>query len=195
MGQLGSGGGSGSDGHRRARAPLKLRQRRRWGVYLAGFGVWASGLLWVVLHQFFTSHGEFGPEPHPLEPWALKAHGAFAFVALWTLGLLSGAHVLGGWEAGRRRISGIALLALLAFLTLTGYLLYYASGERFRAVVSAAHWAVGLAVPAFFLLHRFAVERVRASAVELGRQHDRRVGPLDALQCADLVDQGVHLGD
>jgi hypothetical protein len=43
---------------------------------------------------------------------------------------------------------------------LTGYLLYYAGGDEFRAAVSLGHWTVGLAALIFLLLHR----RIRRSA-------------------------------
>jgi len=51
------------------------------------------------------------------------------------------------------------LLGLLLFLTLSGYLLYYAGGDEARAVISPLHWIVGLGAPALFVLHRFARER------------------------------------
>jgi hypothetical protein len=72
---------------------------------------------------------------HPLEQWWLRAHGAFAFGSLWLLGVY-------------------------IWLVLTGYLLYYAGGDAFRAAVSVGHWTAGLAALFFLLLHR----RIRRSA-------------------------------
>jgi len=138
---------------------IRLPRPRRLGVYAVALGLWGSGVGWLVLRYGFRRVGEFGPEASPLEPWALKLHGAFAFASLWTLGLLWGAHIVNGWGAGRRRWSGSGLLGLLLFLSVTGYLLYYAGGDEVRAVVSPLHWITGLAIVAAFLLHRFARER------------------------------------
>jgi hypothetical protein len=41
----------------------------------------------------------------------------------------------------------------MLLLTVTGYLLYYAGGEDSRPVISALHWAPGLAVPALVAWH------------------------------------------
>lgn len=144
---------------RAVKGPIRLPRPRRLGVYAVALGVWASGVAWLVLRYGFRHEGAFGPENSPLEPWALKVHGAFAFAALWTMGLLWAAHILNGWGAKRRRWSGAGLLGLLLFLTLTGYLLYYAGGDGLRAVVSRLHWIAGLGVLVAFLLHRFARER------------------------------------
>jgi hypothetical protein len=146
------------------RGPTKLPRRRRLLVYAILFGLWASGAVWLLLHEFLQRKGAFGPEPHPAEPWVLKAHGAFAFASLWLLGLLWGVHVLNGWHAARRRWSGAVLLGVLGVLGVTGYLLYYSGDDAVRAIVSKTHWIIGLGAPALFLLHRFARERQEARA-------------------------------
>jgi hypothetical protein len=50
-------------------------------------------------------------------------------------------------------------------LTITGYGLYYAGGERLRAWTSWIHLAVGLALPILLLIHIFVGRRhaVRAN--------------------------------
>jgi hypothetical protein len=55
---------------------------------------------------------------------------------------------------------GLVLLAIYIWLVLTGYLLYYAGSDAFRAAVSLGHWTVGLAALFFLLLHR----RIRRSS-------------------------------
>jgi hypothetical protein len=134
--------------------------RHRYLVWPIVLGVWLSGALWLVFHDFLMRPGEFGLTAHPLEQWWLRAHGAFAFASLWLLGFLSVAHVGGRWAWRRQRRSGLVLLAIYVWLVLTGYLLYYAGGDAFRAAVSLSHWTVGLAALVFLLLHR----RIRRSA-------------------------------
>jgi hypothetical protein len=134
--------------------------RHRYLVWPIVLGVWLSGVLWLVFHDFLMRPGEFGLTAHPLEQWWLRAHGAFAFASLWLLGFLSVAHVGGRWAWRRQRRSGLVLLGVYIWLVLTGYLLYYAGGDAFRAAVSLGHWTVGLAALIFLLLHR----RIRRSA-------------------------------
>jgi hypothetical protein len=160
-----------------ARGPIKLSRRRRLWVYAITLGLWASGAAWLVLHYFLRAKGEFGPEINPAEPWALKAHGAFAFATLWLLGLLWGVHVLNGWHADRRRWSGGILLGVMLVLGLTGYLLYYAGDDALRSVISLAHWIIGLGAPAIFLLHRFVRERLAARKAQVAEERAR--APVD----------------
>ena len=137
------------------RAPA-LSRSRVLTVYGISFGIWASGALWLVLHYFFEQEGPFGPAPHPLEFWSIAAHGAFGFATLWLLGLLWSVHVPAGWRALRRRWSGSVMFGCAGFLVVSGYLLYYLGNVEMIPIVATLHWVIGLACPAFFLLHRFA---------------------------------------
>jgi hypothetical protein len=131
------------------------RQSWKVAVYSIGWGLWLSGGLWLLFHYFVTSEGEFGPQKHPLEPWWLKFHGAFAFAAIWLFGLLWGKHVSKAWPYGKGRWSGAGVAGLLFWLMLTGYLLYYIAGENARSIVSVLHWGLGFVAPALLLWHRF----------------------------------------
>ena len=141
----------------------RLGGRTRLLVNLSGAGIWTTGVAWLALHYLLVKRGEFGPEQSPLEPWALKAHGAFAFLALWVAGLLWGVHIVRGWGQHRRRWSGSVALGGLLLLILSGYLLYYLGAEQARAVTSVAHWALGLALPLAYLVHRLAEPAQRAA--------------------------------
>lgn len=129
------------------------------------FGVLAiaflTGTAWWVLHRWFPVNGEFGPAPHPAEPWLIRLHGAAAMLALILLGSLLAQHVRRAWLAARNRRSGGLLLALNGLLVLSGYALYYAGGETLRAFASDAHLALGLALPGLLLLHIVCGRRTR----------------------------------
>jgi hypothetical protein len=136
--------------------------RHRYLVWPIVAGVWLSGVLWLVFHNYLVQRGEFGLTANPLELWWLRAHGAFAFASLWLLGFLSVAHVGARWEWRRQRRSGLILLGVYIWLVLSGYLLYYAGSDQLRAAVSLGHWTVGLAALFFLLLHRRIRRRLRA---------------------------------
>jgi hypothetical protein len=147
--------------------PPKLSRTRRLLVYGIGTAVWLTGALWVVLHYFFMRQGPFGSSPHPLEFWSLVSHGAAAFASLWLFGLLWGVHVPIGWRMARRRWSGGAVFGLTVWLIVSGYMLYYVGIDEVMSVVGILHWSLGLAAPAFFLLHRFARERRRGLITQI----------------------------
>ncbi|WP_051362310.1 hypothetical protein [Solimonas soli] len=151
--------------HHRPRPSPRLGARRKQAFHLIGLGIWLSGIAWLVLHYLLRRQGEFGPEAHPLEPWSLKCHGAFAFAALWMSGTLWAVHVVNGWEQKRRRLSGALVFALLALLIVSGYLLYYAGDEDLRNATSIVHWACGVAIALAYAIHRLA-HRVSAAGVE-----------------------------
>ena len=141
------------------RATIRLRWPRRVGLCVLGIGLWLSGGLWLLFHYFLERPGQFGLSAHPLEPWWLRLHAAFAFAGIWMFGLLWGVHIAPGWSAGRRRRSGAWLVGILAWLTLSGYLLYYLGNEQARTATSLLHWSAALACPILFAAHRQAKRR------------------------------------
>jgi len=149
--------------HRRAHGEhgLRLSPRHRRLAYAAFAAIWATGILWLFFHYFLQRQGEFGAEPHPLEAWCLRLHGMAAFVALWLAGLLWAVHVRHGLARPKRRVSGIALIAMFAVLAASGWLLYYASDDALRDVVRLIHWLVGLALIVPFLVHGLRARRLR----------------------------------
>jgi hypothetical protein len=126
--------------------------------------------LWLLFHYFFVEQGEFGPRIHPLEPWWLKLHGAFAFASIWIFGLLWAVHITRTWPGLRRRWSGGIMTATFAWLILSGYLLYYIGSdtvrsnvgdEHARSLVSIFHWGIGLVSPICFGFHRLSFRKRR----------------------------------
>jgi hypothetical protein len=149
--------------HKGPHDDLRMPQwMRRW-IYGVGLASALSGLVWLLLHNFFSVEGEFGPQPHPFERSAIVAHGAAAVAAAWVLGLIWMGHVRRGIAFGRKLPSGFGLVALVAFLMLSGWGLYYLGDESLRAWTATAHWVVGLGAVLLLLLHR---KRHRAAPPE-----------------------------
>lgn len=138
--------------HHAGKHVARLSPRRERLVHGIGSLLWSSGVAWIVLHYFLRQPGEFGEQPHPLEIWSLRLHGAAAFATLWLLGLLWPIHVLPAWRA-RRRASGLVVAGASFVLVASGWLLYYGSGDDARAGVALVHWCVGLVLLLPYLWH------------------------------------------
>lgn len=122
-------------------------------VYAATAALVLSGLAWLLLHYFLRREGDFGPMPNPLEHPMLAVHGAAAMLGLFVLGSLLPVHLLRGWQQRRNLVSGLILLAVQALLISSGYALYYASGDGFRAATSLVHWWLGLGLSGLLIWH------------------------------------------
>ena len=133
---------------------MSLSRRIRLLISVVGIGLWATGGLWLIFHYFMRPVGEFGPEPHILEPWWLGLHGLFAFLSLTVFGLLCGLHVGKAWASQRRRWSGSILLGVLVLLSVTGCMLLYVGDDGAWGLTTPIHWMVGLALPVLYGLHR-----------------------------------------
>ncbi|GAB3461864.1 hypothetical protein GCM10027321_22890 [Massilia terrae] len=132
---------------------FRLERWHRRTVYVTGAVLFLSGVAWLVLRYFMRPVSEFGETVNPLEPWAMKLHGAAAMATLFFTGSLLHLHVRRAVKAGRNLLVGWSLVAILLFLLVTGYGLYYLAGEADRPLWSVLHWAAGLAVALLFVLH------------------------------------------
>jgi hypothetical protein len=134
----------------------------RWLTYTS-FGVlWLSGCVWLALHVFFQSAGDFGPAPHPWQPSLMVIHGVAAMVVTFLVGWIAGSHVTVHWKRRIKRVSGIALISLVALLALTGLGGYYLGSESLRNQTAFVHELAGVIVLIPALLHWFAKRRGRA---------------------------------
>jgi hypothetical protein len=140
---------------------IHLRPRSKLWINCVGAGVWISGAAWLIARYVVKSQDALGLQNTSSEVWWLRVHGAFAFLALWTGGLLWGVHVVRAWKRGHHRWSGGALFTVLSILIVTGYLLYYVGNEGVRDIISWIHWILGLAIPVAYLIHRVARQSSR----------------------------------
>ena len=131
---------------------MKLSGRHEQWIHAVLAAVYFTGVAWLVLR--------YGVRDDGLETvwsiargWLMRAHGAAAMLTLVTLGTLLAIHVPSGWRMGTNLRSGVGMLAAMAVLALTGWLLYYASGETLRAWSSGVHIAIGAAAPIALVWH------------------------------------------
>ena len=125
---------------------MRLPPSLRAGFYAAGGVLAVTGLVWLGLH--------YGAAPGALgSSLALEVHGAAAMAILFLAGIVVALHLPRGWREQKNRGSGIVVASLLALLTITGFLLYYAGDDRLREAASLVHWLAGLAAPLLLWLH------------------------------------------
>jgi hypothetical protein len=150
--------------HGRARATHHVRMSRgqRLTVYLLVGALWLSGCLWLGLDQFFAKRGQFGVTPNPLESPILLLHGVISILGMYLFGWITARHVVRWWPAGLRRLSGGALAALLAVLTLSGFALFFLSDDAWQHIAAVIHEVLGLGVTVFAIQHWFFSRRRRA---------------------------------
>ncbi len=134
---------------------MKIPNVFRRTLYAAALSVFVSGIVWEVFDRFILVATEIGMQKHPLQPWMLRFHGAAALFSVFLFGHLFSSHIRPGWRAGRRRLSGSGLALVITILILSGYLLYYSSGDDFRVSLSFLHFWLGTLAPLPFLLHLF----------------------------------------
>lgn len=132
---------------------FRLERWHRRSVYVTAAVLLLSGVAWLVLRYFLRPVGEFGETVHPLEPWAMKLHGAAAMALLFFAGSVLHLHVRRALKARRNLVMGWAVVAVLLFLVLTGYALYYVAGDADRPAWSLLHWAAGLLAAFLFVVH------------------------------------------
>jgi cation transport ATPase len=139
---------------------IQLKRSQRYFLYAVLALLFLSGVAWAYWN-YLRSPEDFETSA---KTWAIKIHGAAAMAILVLIGMLLNGHVRFAWRARRNRANGSMFLGAFAILTITGYGLYYAGGERLRASTSWIHLAVGLAFPVLLLIHILLGKRTRHSA-------------------------------
>jgi cbb3-type cytochrome oxidase subunit 3 len=154
---------------------IRLKRLQRYFLYAVLALLFLSGVAWAYWN-YLRSPGDFEISA---KTWAMKIHGAAAMAVLVLIGMLLTAHVRFAWRARRNRANGSVFLSAFAVLTITGYGLYYAGGERLRAWTSWIHLAVGLALPILLLIHIFLGRRTRPMVQSLTRSYFISRAPKD----------------
>ena len=140
-----------------------------WGCAL----LLATGVAWLLGHDVWLQQTPFGPQPHPLVAWLLRAHGAIAWCVTLVGGVVWQVHVRPAWRGFRRRrarrrrlgralrstghgrwrtVSGVLLVIALAVLLGSAIGLQYAP-EGAHAWLSTLHWVLGVALSIVLLWH------------------------------------------
>lgn len=141
--------------------PIRFPRLHKRALYAVFALLWLSGALWLGFHYFLRVPGEFGAAAHPLEKWWLRLHGLMGFAMLVAIGSVLPIHVRRAWHLHKNRTTGGLMQAVLLWLALTGYALYYFATDANAAWLPLLHWVVGLALPLMLIWH---IQRGRAPA-------------------------------
>ena len=147
---------------------IRLKRLQRYFLYAVLALVFLSGAAWAYWNYLVASPADFEMSA---KAWAMKIHGAAAMAVLVLIGMLLNAHVRFAWRARRNRANGSVFLSAFAVLTITGYGLYYAGGEKLRAWTSCIHLAIGLVLPILLLIHIFLGRKTRPTVQSSTKSH------------------------
>jgi len=131
---------------------VKLSARHGRWTYAILAALYFTGVAWLALRYGVRDDG-LESAWSVARAWLLRAHGAAAMLTLVAIGSLLALHVPSGWRLRANARSGIGMLTAMSVLAVTGWLLYYASGEMLRAWSSWMHIAIGAAAPLALLWH------------------------------------------
>ena len=105
---------------RPAHVRTRLSARHRRSLYFFASLLWFSGTGWLIAHYALRSSDPLAAA-HPSEPWWLRVHGAAVIGFLVAFGALLPGHIRRGWRQALNRSSGLAMIIVVAALTLSGY--------------------------------------------------------------------------
>jgi hypothetical protein len=131
---------------------------KRWEVvllHLSTLAIGLSGVVYAVMKYAMTGSDPDSPLGHPWEPGFVKAHVLAAPVLVFALGLVVRGHALPKLRLGEPLglATGIALLALIAPLVLSGYAVQALTGELARKGAGWGHTAAGVVFLAAYVWH------------------------------------------
>lgn len=132
---------------------LEINGPLKWALYLSLGMLTASGIAWLIAYYLLATTTDYGVTPSPWQPWSLMIHGAFAPVFLVIFGMLIPTHISRAFKTRLNLTSAMLLLAGLAALVVSGYLLYYCGDESLRSLSSVTHSSIGLLIVPTLTFH------------------------------------------
>lgn len=142
---------------------IRLPGWQRWSTYLVLIVVAGSGIAWSLLHDLLQLGWMLA------ERRLLIAHGVAAAATLVLVGGLLPLHIRLAWRVRRNLTTGVACVAAVGALALSGLLLYY-GGEDWREVTRWSHIGIGLAAALAVPLHVWRGRRLAAAPAELAAE-------------------------
>lgn len=148
---------------------LRLYPYFRSVVYALFSILFITGAAWIAADQMKDA-------PLAGETWQMVAsnllmiHGGAAMLTLICIGSLIPLHMERGWRSRRNRLAGAVMVGCNTVLIATAFGLYYAGSEIWRPWMSNLHIALGIVLPALFIMHVLAGRRSSSRPRNVSRQ-------------------------
>ena len=141
-----------------------------------------TGVVFALMKYLMKGEDDFAVVNHPLQPHMLSAHVVLAPFLVFGFGWIFASHV---WPKlvfrdPRNRASGLASLALIAPMTLSGYLMQVSTNETIRYAMSVAHWVTSAIFVVAYVAH--LVKPSAAEAVRSKPEDDEAFDRVRALR-------------
>ena len=132
-------------------------------LYLSVALTSVTGILFAVMKYAMTTDDPFAVVNHPLQPWVLAAHVVVAPLAVFAFGWMFSNHVAPGVanRAARSRRSGLSLVASIAPMIASGYLLQVTTSDVVRKAFAVTHWISSALFVIAFGMHAISAIRKR----------------------------------
>ncbi|HET8799012.1 MAG TPA: hypothetical protein VFO89_15065 [Thermoanaerobaculia bacterium] len=114
-----------------------------------------TGVVFAWMKYFVKGTDEFAVVNHPMQPHLLAAHVVVAPLALFILGWTFSNHMLPKYRFGngKKRMSGVLSMIVIAPMALSAYLLQIATNETLREAMAVAHWITSGVFAIGYILH------------------------------------------
>ena len=114
-----------------------------------------TGIVFALMKYLMTSDDEFAVANHPWQPHMLALHVVVAPALLFILGWVFSNHMLPKYRFGdgRNVKSGVAQMALIIPMALSGYLLQVSTHDGLREAMTWAHWITSAVFLLAYLVH------------------------------------------
>lgn len=139
-----------------------------WTLHLGSTIVSLTGLIYFLMDSFLRNDDPFAVVNHPLQPWMLDVHVVSAPILVFVLGLVFESHVSRKLQSGSQsnRRTGIAALAVLVALVLSGYLLQVTTDEILHRAALVIHIVSGFLFVFVYAAHQvISIRLLRAAPV------------------------------
>lgn len=144
--------------------PTKHSGWTRWAI---AWTATAIALLWVTGVMLYVwpsaDIAELDPARVELRRWAVAIHGSVVWFAFYLAGRWVSPHIGSTWRRPRTPtwFVGLATLALIALVAVTGLALLYGPGAL-HDWIAGAHWWLAVAIPVIAVWHAKGLMQRRA---------------------------------
>ncbi len=136
---------------------MKIPAGERRTLSLSLWLAYVTGAALFVFSHWLRMETPVGPQRFGAEHRLRIAHASLTYLLVAGFGFLAKGHILPALHRSRRRVTGVALIALVATLVGSAVVVLYTGSDGDGPSLGAwIHGLLGLALPGWILVHRKA---------------------------------------